>query len=615
VIAVTVILATLAFAGVYVGQQLPIPARLYQFRSYAELVRFIQTHQPSPHFTGWITAETALLNGGGQRTDVSGTSGYSTTNVQVKGVDEPDCIKTDGSCVYAIRNEDVLAIRAYPPEQAAIVGMLQPAGSPDELFLYNCTRLVVISHLYSATAYDGYCETGTAIEVFDVSQPEHPMRIQKVTLIGGHLGARLIGKYLYLVAKSGVSSSGSQVDLPSLEVGGVTWVIPATTIYYDPTAYDYSFCYTLVLGLDIADQEATPVIQTFLGPSGGTTLYASLANLYIAVSEYSQERANRVTAIHRFSLAEGIINYAGSGEVAGYLINQFALDEHNGYLRVATTTWTPPTITTTAVATWSSPWGTLVNNVYVLDMDLKVIGSLEGLAPGEWIYSVRFLGDTGYLVTFFKIDPLFVIDLSCPSSPALLGQMEMTGYSDYLHPLGNYQLLGIGKDTAPGGETWAWYAGLKLSLFNTTNPGEPTERTRLIIGVRGTESEALHDHKAVLVDPDRQLLVIPVLLAEYDENETNPAPPICGRYVTQGAFVFHLDYATANLTLRGVVSHLVEGLDLHFQRLEAQPFFVTRILYIGDVLYTLSQYKLAFNDLTTLAPIGELILSPGFAPA
>jgi uncharacterized secreted protein with C-terminal beta-propeller domain len=248
-------------------------------------------------------------------------------------------------------------------------------------------------------------------------------------------------------------------------------------------------------------------------------------------------------------------------------------------------------------------------------MDLKVIGSLEGLAPGEWIYSVRFLGDTGYLVTFFKIDPLFVIDLSCPSSPALLGQMEMTGYSDYLHPLGNYQLLGIGKDTAPGGETWAWYAGLKLSLFNTTNPGEPTERTRLIIGVRGTESEALHDHKAVLVDPDRQLLVIPVLLAEYDENETNPAPPICGRYVTQGAFVFHLDYATANLTLRGVVSHLVEGLDLHFQRLEAQPFFVTRILYIGDVLYTLSQYKLAFNDLTTLAPIGELILSPGFAPA
>lgn len=615
ILAVTVILASMAFAGIYLGLQLPIAPRLYQFRSYAELVQFVHTHQPGPGTSGWGTGEVVLLNGGDQRTSVPGTAGYSTTNVQVKGVDEPDCVKTDGSYVYTIRNEDVLVIRAYPPEQAAIVGMVRPAGSPEALFLYGSTRLIVISRLYSTAEYGWMRESGVVIEVFDVSRPDQPTGSQKVTLSGWYLGARLIDRYLYLVANREVSSPGGLIGLPTLEVGGFTWLIAVTTIYYDPTAYDYSFSYTLALALDIADPAATPEVETFLGASGGTTVYASLTNLYIGVSEYSRERWSTETAIHRFSVTEGKIDYAGSGEVDGYLIDQFALDEYGGYLRVATTSWIAAANPTALPAVWPFASGTRVNNVYVLDMNLNVVGCLEGLAPGEWIYSVRFLGDTGYLVTFFKTDPLFVIDFSCPTSPTLLGELEITGYSDYLHPLGDQQLLGIGKDAVPAGETWWWYQGVKLSLFNTTNPCEPTERARLVLGVRGTDSEALRDHKAVLVEPARQLLVIPVLLAEYDENVTNPAPTQYGRYVTQGAFIFHLDHIAANLTLRGVVSHLVEGLDLSERPWEAQPFFVTRSLYIGDVLYTLSQYKLAFNDLATLAPIGEIILSPGLAPA
>jgi uncharacterized secreted protein with C-terminal beta-propeller domain len=607
------ILATVATVGLYVGTQLPFPPHLYQFRSYAELVQFVQTHQPSPDTFGWITVGIAL-EGGGQRPGVAGTSGYSTTNVQVKGVDEPDYVKTDGIYLYTVRNEDVLVIRAYPPEQAAIIGMVQPAGSPEALFLYNSTRLVVISQFYSRTTYGVILETGLVVEVFDVSQPDQPTSSQKVTFTGRYLGARLIDRYLYLVASNEARSSSGQVSLPTLEVGGTTWVIPATTIYYDPTTYDYSFAYTLALSLNIADPAAVPEVETFLGGCGGTTIYASLTNLYIGVSEYSQERLNTETAIHRFSVAEGKIDYAGSGEVDGYLINQFALDEYDGYLRVATTSWIPTPTPTTGLAVWPSPGATRVNNVYVMDMALNVVGRVEGLAPGESIYSVRFLGDIGYLVTFFKTDPLFVIDLSVPTSPILLGELEVTGYSDYLHPLGDQQLLGIGKDAAPAGETWWWYEGVKLSLFNTSNPCEPTERARLVLGVRGTDSEALRDHKAVLVDSTRHLLVIPVLLAEYDENMTYPTPPEWGRYVTQGAFVFHLDPAVANLTLRGVVSHLVGGLNSSYYPWESQPFFVTRSLYIGEVLYTLSPYKLALNDLVTLAPIGEVILNPGFTP-
>jgi uncharacterized secreted protein with C-terminal beta-propeller domain len=535
--------------------------------------------------------------------------------VQVEGVDEPDYIKTDGTYLYTVRNDDVLVIQAYPPEQAAIVATLRPEGQPQDLFIYNSTRLVVIGYTYTLHEYGWLSRTGVAIEVFDVSQPDRPQASQQVMLAGEYLGARLIGEHLYLVVNSDVQNSSGQVALPAVEVGGITSIIPADAIYYDPGSYDYRFVYTLAIALNIADPAAVPEIETFLGGSDGTTIYASLSSLYIGVSQYAPSRLDISTTIHRFSVIEGSIDYVGSGEVDGYLVNQFALDEYDGNLRVATTSWVPAPPELVSPMIWSRTGLTRVNNVYVLNLYLNVVGRLEGLAPGEWIYSVRFLGDTGYLVTFFKTDPLFVVDLSLPGLPRLLGELEVTGYSDYLHPLGDHQLLGIGKDAVPAGETWWWYQGVKLSLFDTMNPCEPTERARLVLGVRGTDSEALRDHKAVLVDPARQLLAIPVLLAEYDEYVTNPAPTDYGRYVTQGAFIFHLDYVAANLTLRGVISHLVEGLDSDYWSWEIQPFFVTRSLYIGDVLYTLSQYKLAFNDLATLAPIGEIILSPGLAAA
>lgn len=614
-VAVTLILASVTTAGIYVGMQLPIPPQLYRFGSYADLVQFVRIHHPSAT-SDWFYGDAMVLASGLSQGGWRGTAGYSTTNVQVEGVDEPDYVKTDGTYVYTVRNEDVLVIRAYPPDEAAIVATLKPEGLPQELFIYNSARLVVISRIYIEYEGGWRSPTGVAIEVFDVSQPDRPQPSQEVTLAGECLGARLIGEHLYVVVNSPVQNSSGQVTLPDVEVGSATSVIPANAIYYDPGAFDYNFLYTMAIALDITDPAAVPEIETFLGGCGGTTIYASLSSLYIGVSQYAWgNRWETSTTIHRFSIFEGSIDYVGSGEVSGYLINQFALDEYNGYLRVATTSWIPTPAPIIGSTFWSRTMATRVSNVYVLNLYLNVVGSLEGLAPGESIYSVRFLGDTGYLVTFFKTDPLFVVDLSSPRLPKLLGELEVSGYSDYLHPLGTNQLLGIGKDAVPAGETWWWYAGVKLSLFNTTNPCKPTERARLVLGVRGTDSEALHDHKAVLVDSTRQLLAIPVLLAEYDENETNPAPPQYGRYVTQGAFIFNLDHTTATLTQRGVISHLVKGFDPDYGLWEARPFFVTRSLYIGDVLYTLSQYKLAFNDLATLASIGEIILSPGLSAA
>jgi uncharacterized secreted protein with C-terminal beta-propeller domain len=203
---------------------------------------------------------------------------------------------------------------------------------------------------------------------------------------------------------------------------------------------------------------------------------------------------------------------------------------------------------------------------------------------------------------------LFVIDLTRPSNPQLLGELIIPGYSDYLHPLGNHQLLGIGKDVAvSSSEDWWWYQGLKLSLFNTSDPFHPEEATNLILGVRGTTSPALDDHKAVLVNVARHLLVLPILLAEHPENTTHE-PWEHGDYVYQGAYIFHLDPSNATIDIRGCITHLENTSAIADYRWGVNPYFVQRTLYINDILYALSPYKLTFHALDTLEFQGEIIL-------
>jgi uncharacterized secreted protein with C-terminal beta-propeller domain len=316
------------------------------------------------------------------------------------------------------------------------------------------------------------------------------------------------------------------------------------------------------------------------------------------------------TVIHRFSIAEGHAFYKASGQVPGYLVNQFALDEFRGHLRVATTSWTPSTADDPASQTW-----TQASNVFVLNLHLNIQGRLEGLAPGEEIYSVRFMGETGYLVTFYKTDPLFVVELSNPTQPQLLGELEITGYSDYLHPIDDQHLLGIGKDVAISDDTdWWWYQGVKLSIFDVTDRCNPLESRRLVLGVRGTESEILQDHKAILIDTARNLLVIPLLLAEHPENTTNPPPYEHGEYVWQGAAIFHLNHTTDTLELRGQISHITDTSALTEDCWACRPYFVNRMLYIGDVLYTLSNYKLSLHNLNSLTPICDIIIDPSIQP-
>jgi hypothetical protein len=225
------------------------------------------------------------------------------------------------------------------------------------------------------------------------------------------------------------------------------------------------------------------------------------------------------------------------------------------------------------------------------------------------------MGERCYLVTFRNIDPLFVIDLSNPDAPEVLGELKITGYSSYLHPYDETHIIGIGKETVAEREDFAWYQGVKISLFDVSDVNNPKEiGDPYVIGDRGTDSPVLWDHKAFLFDKSRNLLVIPVLVHEIDESdypeseypEGIPASAY-GRPVWQGAYVFDISL-DGGIQERGRITHIDNITDPEQGYYYYSPFAVERSLYIDDVLYTISQAKIMMNSLDNLDYINEVKL-------
>ena len=328
-----------------------------------------------------------------------------------------------------------------------------------------------------------------------------------------------------------------------------------------------------------------------------------------ALSENMQERSQEIvtgiakqtekTIIHKISLEN--IKYEGRGEVPGHALNQFSMDEFDNTFRIATTTG----------EVWS---GNSLNHLYVLDEQLNIIGKVEDLAKGEKIYSVRFMGKRAYVVTFKKVDPLFVFDLSNPQNPKAVGELKIPGYSDYLHPYDENHIIGIGKDAIDASEAeksgrdldFAWYQGIKLALFDVTDPANPKEVSKFNIGDRGTDSEALYEHKAFLFDKEKELLVIPISLHEIDREKYGTAlnPTNYGDLTFEGVYVLSLNLENG-FQLKGRVSHKAITQGEYRYNYGSQ---IRRSMYINNVLYTLSMGKLQANDLTSLEKISEVKL-------
>jgi inhibitor of cysteine peptidase len=542
---------------------------------------------------------------------------YSTTNIQVAGVDEADIVKTDGNYLYVIANNTVYIIDANPQNARVLAKIAFNNTYLAGIFLsQDSNRLVVFGSQYTPYLYNaedvyiapsryGYFsdDIKTFINIYDISDKANPVIARNFAMSGSYFNSRMIGNYVYVVISQPAYLENDTVILPQVySEAKPTYAVDATDIYYTDVVDTY-FGFTTFIGLNITDDAQEPANMTLM-TGGASDMYVSLNDIYVTYPATDGD-----TSIYRVHINASTINCETQGKVPGYIINQYAMDEYNGYFRVATNAYNYDTTSGTT---------TQQNNVYVMDMNLTIVGKLENLATGENLHSVRFMGDKCYLVTFHNIDPLFVIDLSQPTAPTKLGELHIPGYSDYLHPYDENTLIGVGKETVEVDKSdFAYYQGLKLSLFDVSSVNEPEQLSKTVIGDRGTTSLVLDDPKAFLFDKSRNLLVIPVNL--YLINKTEPMEQwTYGQFAWQGVYVFDVTL-TGGFAVRGNVTQIdnAEALlanpssairsDYYYGIDDSQ--WINRALYIGNTLYTVSNSRVQLNSLGNLALIAKIDLN------
>ena len=586
---------------------------LRSFKSFQEIEDFVKAksfEKYLEYYFGegyWLEGPRLLLSSP-EALEAGSIAGaeYSTTNIQVLGVDEADIVKTDGKYIYVISESELFIVEAYPPEEMKKISSIRVEGTPIGLFI-NDDKLALLKQSFatretgSPREYPDFYQWVTVLEIYDVSNKRDPVLKERVSIDGTYLSSRMIDRYVYVVTTSlvvRIIEDEWRVLTPRIMVDNDTFEVPPYKIFYSDKS-EFPVSYTNIVAVDLYSEERLEYKSVLTGYA--SCMYVSVNNIYVVMPEYSWLRNGaESTEIHRIKIDGLEIKCEASGSVPGRVLNQFSMDEHEGYFRIATTTG--------HVARFFSE-ATSANHVYVLDSEkLQIVGRLEELAPGEEIYSARFMGSRCYLVTFKKVDPLFTIDLGNPEEPRVLGKLKIPGYSDYLHPYDDNFLIGVGKETVEAEEgDFAWYQGLKISLFDVSNVTSPREVGKIIIGDRGTDSPTLRDHHAFLFDRKRSLLVIPILEAKiFREKYPEGVPPyVYGEYVFQGAYVFKIS-PEEGVILRGRITHLEDTGDLEKSGYYfSSKYQVERSLFIGDVLYTVSKGKIKANSLTDLLEISE----------
>jgi uncharacterized secreted protein with C-terminal beta-propeller domain len=604
------------------------------FSSYDDLRLFLKDNYDN--YSSWSyyggdrvfsISKTGAPESSNSNTADGGSIDYSKTNIQVEGVDEPDIVKTDGSYIYVIANSKVFILKAYPSNDIKIVSEISFSDDTyaSNLFI-NEGRLIVFcslsNYFYDYEYYVDYWWGGsssTIIYIYDITDKSKPELINDIEIDGWYFDSRMIDEYVYAIVSEysyeiyNVIDGNESLIIPKITINNESREIPANDIYYVdiPEKIDMM---THVISINIFNDDVKQ--KSFL-LSDSQNMYVSKNNIYITSLKYhrpfyilesNSNENTETTIIHKISIKNGEISYDSQGEVPGHILNQFSMDEYNDFFRIATTVG----------YVWSSDIQSS-SSVYVLNENLEKISEIEGIAPGEQIYSARFMGEKLYLVTFKKIDPFFTIDLSDPYNPEILGKLKIPGYSDYLHPYDENHIIGIGKDTVEASddeEGWrnldfAWYQGIKIALFDVTDFDNPKEVSKIIIGDRGTDSPALHDHKAFLFDKNKELLVIPVTLYEIDdeikEKYDNDTGSIYGEYTFQGAFVYHLS-VEKGFELEGKITHMGKEDDIKTGFYPDYDLSIQRSLYINDILYTISNKMINANNLDDLNEIKSLNL-------
>ncbi len=504
--------------GAQTLEELYIPAE-----DYDEICKKLQNSLSNARSENLLESETAMgdmaaaeeaaaSEAADSGSTVSYAGDYSQTNVQTEGVDEGDVVKTDGRYLYIIREGREVQIVSIQAGKMAEVAVIRPTLEQSEnsildMYLTGDT-LQIICQRYDADmqedgedAYYMNYRGITSVCTYDLTDRANPVHVGTTEQEGTYYTSRKSGEYLYLFTSVYPQESlirqyadqGKEYGLIPL-VNGET--MAASDIYIPKEDDRGGTEYMLITSVNenkpdqIADQKA--ILES------ASRFYVSTENIYLERENW--ETGSTQTAIARFSFSQGKIKGESAGVVNGAVTDDFATNEYDGFLRVLTTQWNDS--------------GSQTNNVYVLDQNMEIVGKIDNLAEDESIYSARFMGNTGYFVTYRQVDPLFSVDFSDPTHPKILGELKVSGFSEYLHFYGENRLLGIGWETDP--ETGAT-KGLKLSMFDVSDPADVKEVDKLVIkNIDYFPGE--YNYKALTVSPEKN--VIGLAASSYESSGT-----------------------------------------------------------------------------------------------
>ncbi|CAM5208935.1 hypothetical protein UACE39S_03901 [Ureibacillus acetophenoni] len=566
-----------------------------------------------------------------------GGSDHSTTNNQVEGIEEGDIVVTDGKFIYNTVDTSIIITDARDPKNLKQVGKitLDQYSYAMQLMIHENMLIVIkdqwVENKSTQQPYmDGYSLTTAAF--YNIEDPTNPTLIREVGQDGYMSGVRKYNDVLYMVTNKTpnywilydtpvedvelrpyIYDSTEEEKIAPMEIDQLT-ILPGAT---EPN-------YTIISAIDLNNFQNQKVeTKGYLG--GSSSLYMSQNALYLTANRYEMpstleldmgievEPSEEVsttddvstsiardmmiiaptstnTDIFKFSIDGTKIAFTASTSIEGTILNQFSMDEYNGHFRVAVTE--------------GQTWGTeptSKNHLFVFNEQLEKVGEVTDLAKGEKIYSARFMGDKAYIVTFKEVDPLFVIDLANPKSPKVLGELKIPGFSNYLHPLDENHLIGIGYDTKTVIDSYTkqpitMTGGMKVSLFDITDFSNPKEQDTAIIGGRGTYSEMQYNHKVLFRNAEYSYFGFPVSL--YNEKGEYEI-----QYQGSGAVIYEIT-AENGIELKGnLITPPANG-----EQYENWETLVQRMIYINDTLYTVSRNEVKSYDLQTFNVLGSVKL-------
>jgi uncharacterized secreted protein with C-terminal beta-propeller domain len=581
-----------------------------EFRTFSncvDMARYInknrrQSYYPMPFFRSGI-AEDAVVTSEQKNAGAAQAADYSATNIQVEGVDEADIVKTNGKYIYVIAQNSLYIFEntdgKLEKKSETTIG-----ENLTEMFINGDKVVIFGSNPGSYYGASGLDKSSVTVYELDVNDVEKPKIEKEIGLQGYYTTSRMIGDYVYLIGSASFDDYSMEVTPKEIDK-----YIPMYRYSLNDSGFTESKTsdcnqissfgenvntFSTILGFKIGNSDITT--KTILGDSVNVYMstnniyFASIVNIYEESEDFGRNNGNIFNKPWRYTIGtntdvfklsvDGLnINYASKGQVPGTILNQFSMDEYYDTFRIATSR-----------NSWDG-WGdSSDNNLYVLDESMNISGRLEGLGKTERIYSVRFMGDKAYMVTFRETDPFYVIGLKEPQNPELLGELKIPGFSSYLHPISEDLILGVGKDAD---ESSGITEGLKIAVFDVSDVSNPIEKGKLLLGERWSESAVLYDHKAFTYNPKTGLVVIPVELANVDETD------YWNGYSFRG-FVGIEVAKDGNLKELGRVDHLSKEVRASSFYDDGKP----RSLYIDNSLFTYLNGVMKANSLDDYSEIG-----------